>query len=591
MDKITIIKKLRKDQKISQKVLCYGLCSIQTLSNIENDLCEIDTLLLDILLQRLGKSPDKLELILSQSEYYKIRIRDLIETLIRKKKKSKAEYLLNYYEQTFSESNNIQKMYCLRTRANIAYFLDYNLVLAKELILKALDLTMFGWKIEDLSNYKISTIEMENLLMFLRITLEQGDIIKADSIFNACIFYIRKYFTDDEYSKIFSKVAWLGARILLLEKHELQSLVLCEEAIENLRRKGISYFMLPLLKFMSSYYEKQGIIKQEWSEWYDCLKEINIEFGDNCCYDDDLFHNCYQREYHLDYEIIRGERLAKGYTQAELIDNIYQSPETLSRIETGKVSPTKSNFEQFMIKLGLNRKRYDGIISADSFEILELQTELDNQIRNKKYKDAEEMLNKLKENLDLSLIQNNQVIKYEEALIFFHTNKYSFNKLCKVLFDALYDTYSIKKDSKRYPLKTECILFSLLCNILFFRYHAKEFLYDYNMVIQTFLKSKTNIKHHYYSLGLLLSSQSFISYICKKNSSKQKLSFPIKYELLCGKAEFLAAELIFYTSIFGDTKEEENKKNIKVEQAYKISRLFYQNTYELWIKEKYMNLN
>lgn len=56
----TIIRELREEQNISREKLCAGICTAQTLKMMERNECEADKYTFDILLQRLGKSPDKL---------------------------------------------------------------------------------------------------------------------------------------------------------------------------------------------------------------------------------------------------------------------------------------------------------------------------------------------------------------------------------------------------------------------------------------------------------------------------------------------------------------------------------------------------
>ena len=84
-----IIEKLRQEKNYSRKKLCQGLCSTQTLIKIENNKSDVDKFMSDILLQRLGKSPDKLEILISKEEYRKLYMRDEIEELIWKRKKKK----------------------------------------------------------------------------------------------------------------------------------------------------------------------------------------------------------------------------------------------------------------------------------------------------------------------------------------------------------------------------------------------------------------------------------------------------------------------------------------------------------------------
>ena len=90
----SLIKKEREEKKISREKLCNGICTQTMLFKIEDNQSDTDKLLVDILLQRLGKSPDKLEVIMSYGEYNKIRARKIIEELMLKKRFNRAKYLL-----------------------------------------------------------------------------------------------------------------------------------------------------------------------------------------------------------------------------------------------------------------------------------------------------------------------------------------------------------------------------------------------------------------------------------------------------------------------------------------------------------------
>lgn len=585
-----MIKTIRKQQKISQAALCQGLCSVQTLSKLERDNCETDALLLDVFLQRLGKSPTKLEFILPWTEYRKIKLRDLIETLIWKKKKAKAEVLLNYYEQQFSSSNSLQQMYCLRTRANLVYQIDRNLSLAKELLSQAIQQTLPNFRFQEGIPQRISSMEMENLLLLARIALEESDETLACPLLQTCLSYIENHVTDEEeQAKIFSKAAWLQARLLFLQGQEFQALALCETAIEQLRRNNICYFMLPLLQLMASvsYEPRHSGTQNHWKEWYLCLKELYEEFGVPWYCHDDLFHNCSKREYHLDYELIRGERLAQGYTQAELSDAIYQSPESLSRVETGKVSPSKKTFEEFMQRFGWDRKRYQGVILVNSFEWLELKRNIDRQLALANYSEAKQLVEQLKRHIDCRLIQNRQEIEFQEAILSSHFNQCSKEELYDALKRILSYTYSLDSETRyRYPLITESVILNCLCITLSSLQKREEALAIYDKIISCFLKSKTDRKYHYRSLGLLLENRSITLFQWSIRNNMEKIKQSISYELQCDCGMSLPAELTAYTLAFDNTAEQQEKKGKKIKQAYQMSQLFYQTQYEKWI-EKY----
>ena len=65
----TLLRYERENNNISREKLCVGLCTSPMLFKIEENKCETDKLLLGMLFQRLGKSPDKLEIILSIEEH------------------------------------------------------------------------------------------------------------------------------------------------------------------------------------------------------------------------------------------------------------------------------------------------------------------------------------------------------------------------------------------------------------------------------------------------------------------------------------------------------------------------------------------
>ena len=78
-----LLVQMRREKKgITRKKLSDGLCSAQMLYQIEKDQFETDPLMIDMLLQRLGKSPDKLERILQADMYRMVRVRDLLEKTI-----------------------------------------------------------------------------------------------------------------------------------------------------------------------------------------------------------------------------------------------------------------------------------------------------------------------------------------------------------------------------------------------------------------------------------------------------------------------------------------------------------------------------
>ena len=63
------IHRLRKQQKLTLKQLCRGLCSPETIASLENGELLPDKLLQDFILDRLGISAEDYEYLLPDAEY------------------------------------------------------------------------------------------------------------------------------------------------------------------------------------------------------------------------------------------------------------------------------------------------------------------------------------------------------------------------------------------------------------------------------------------------------------------------------------------------------------------------------------------
>ena len=242
---------LRKKSKISSKKLVLGLCSTRTLNYIESGMELPDKMLADILIQRLGKSPDKLELIISKEIYQLERIQDLFEEALERGNRKRAEELLEQYKE-IAPKNKVYRMFYCRNQGYLAFRLDGNLIESKDWIKQAIDITMPEWRNNSLENYLISTIEIENLLAYAKLLLRgetKCKLEEAEELLLSCRRYIDEHICDrEEYAKIYCKCADLLAEIYLARKDFYKVSSLCEKAFNELRDFGIIYYMQPLLE-------------------------------------------------------------------------------------------------------------------------------------------------------------------------------------------------------------------------------------------------------------------------------------------------------------------------------------------------------
>lgn len=96
-------------------------------------------------------------------------------------------------------------------------------------------------------------------------------------------------------------------------------------------------------------------------------------------------------------------------SQQELSEGIC-TPETLSRIETGKRNPTVKNFYALMQKLEIRIGYYNTELDVKKFETLEKISQMKQAIILKNFKQAERLLKEIEKEVDMSIIKNRQQI-------------------------------------------------------------------------------------------------------------------------------------------------------------------------------------
>ncbi len=576
----SLINEIRTAKKVTRKTLSYGICSEHVLQELESDRYAADVLMLDILLQRLGQSPDKFEMVLGSKLFNMIRLRDLIEEAVYRGKRKLAELLL----QNYPSRTHVDAMYHHRMEAFLIYHMDGNCALAADYLHKAISRTLpeysYEYFYDQMEHYLISTAELENLLALERMYLEgyPGDsTIRSISKqhLERCMDYIENHFSDDEEcAKLVGKCAWLTAGICYLEKDYLQAVVYCKKGMDELRKNTILYFMLPLLELMVRSEAALGIApeRSKWVQYYDILTFLWKGYAPKWYPTDALFHNCCQRDYHLDHELIRAERESKCLTQAQLAEDIYQNTESLSRVETGKVSPNRKTFEQIMDKLELKKRRYNGGVITQSFEVMELKRSIDGLLMRRDYQQAKEATERLKKALNMEIPENHMVVSLYEILIQKNlremTSQEAFEQL-KQLSEKFMNFE--EKTFYHIPMRNEVLVINNICIVLCKIGRRDEAIELYRITLEKIRSSKVDVKYRYRSYQLLCNN-----YIheCQCKDIVETLK-ELQLEFLCGKAMTLplCIDNILQILLRNDVPREDCDEWIKA--VYYMCDLYY----------------
>lgn len=145
------------------------------------------------------------------------------------------------------------------------------------------------------------------------------------------------------------------------------------------------------------------------------------------------------REYRIG-EIIRKRRIELGLTQGELCEGIYEEP-TMSRIENGKQTPSRTKLSVLLQRLGLPDDRYYALLSDNETKIADLQKEivscnvLKDSIRGlEKISELEEVEEEDDTVIHQFILRSKVILgKMEDGKV----KDYSFEEKLKLLFEAI----------------------------------------------------------------------------------------------------------------------------------------------------------
>ena len=502
-----LIGELRKEAKIPQKRLCKGLCSVQLLSKIELEERTPDMLLLEALMQRLGKSPEKLEIILSLEEYQHIEARDEIEDALRFGKLEEAEEKLNVYLKKYEHEGIMQQMYGYRMRGAIAIEKGAYET-AEESLRKAVILSVAEENWKKLETELLSTFELENFVLLCQAWCKQGKESEAKEQLEELSRYVREHITDDEeFVKIQSKIASLLGAVYKKKGDYEKCIELCEPVFELERDLFLLQCMSLLMDNLILAYRQTNENEkvEKLCTWKEHIEAVYAMQGLSIDIVNGMYFNFYARQYYLDCELIRGERIRQGLTQAELAEGIYECVESLSRVENGKESPNRIKFQQLMERLGVDKSRYNGHLATSEYRAMEIDLRIENLLTRDYFKEAQKELAMLEDIVDLTEIQNIQLIQRRKNIFLDREKQVSVQQMAKKTRDLLSLTYDVdKKELSRIPFRNEVYLYNVICGLKWKMGQKEEALMEYLKAIKCFENSRIAKKYHFRSIGILV---------------------------------------------------------------------------------------
>lgn len=226
------IKRKREEKEIKQDELCYGICDRSTLSRIERGKQEPSYYILKALLQRLGISEDRCQILMGPQEFEISELqREIVADNVREDFSSALKKIRRLEELSQSAENPLLQQFILRVRAAAGYEengerLDYDNPTQRKMLIQALELTCPGITMENMCSFLLSENEAKIINQIAITYSEEGNRRQAIEIYRQLIRYVQSHFAGCEIGQVMLPLtAYNYSRLLGQERRY-------EEAIE-----------------------------------------------------------------------------------------------------------------------------------------------------------------------------------------------------------------------------------------------------------------------------------------------------------------------------------------------------------------------
>ena len=291
------------------------------------------------------------------------------------------------------------------------------------------------------------------------------------------------------------------------------------------------------------------------TRWTETLERLYAHFGLDVSAVDKLYFNACVSQYYLIGEIIREERKARGLSQEELIEGIYQEPATLSRVENGQM-PDRKKLYQLMERLGMSGWRYAGAVATEDYHVLEMNAEIEKLLSRHEEEKAIRAAERMKRYVDMSIPENRQRVEGLEVAWQLRTGKMGPEETYSKADELLRLTY--REGTERVPSRNELRLINTMCICRWRMGRREEAVSGYKKVLEYFEKSRVQTKYHFLSEGFILNNMTHCmvhsDYISEAEGWSEK---NIKQQLLNGKINMIHYAL---SNLIGVEEDRTEKK-------------------------------
>ena len=281
------IQYFRESYGITQGKLCKGLCSVATLSRIEAGERDVDSLLLETLLERLGRMPNQFELILTDFDYLIYQKREDIKSYIKEKSWEKAYELLREYEQLTASKGNTHMQFIVTCRALLHETQGGELEETINLLMEAISYTVPDFKTHNIKDNYLSGSEISIIIDIIQHMINAGVTDSAKDILEQILEYLEHQALSEDTNQTYTKVVVIACKLYLADDNVIMAQEICDKGLEKIRGSRRMDHLGDLFYIKARTMEKLLRTRENWPVLKeDCLKYYIQAYYVYHCFED-----------------------------------------------------------------------------------------------------------------------------------------------------------------------------------------------------------------------------------------------------------------------------------------------------------------
>lgn len=570
----------RNRKEISLQMLASGISSPAAIQRLEAGDRMPDYFVLERIIERLGKSLNKIEFLYDEKVYEMYYLRGLIEYYLEEKDYGEVLGALAYYESIPEGQEALHKQYIYKIKG-IVQSEGKSHQEAAYMYKMALEETVLDFDMDNIESFLLGEEELNLVILWMKeMWLQKDATLKMNP--EKLFFYIERYCEDEEIKiNIYTKAAWLIGTFYMEQGEYREALRYTLKGQDVLAENGILLYMPEFLErilILTKQCEKDSY--DAWKRQRDALKSLYEEYEKPWAEETiALWKSFRQQELYLYSEVFAQERKRRNLSQEKLADALEIDQKTISRIESGKYKPKAGTFKKLREYLEVERDVCTTRIVVDDFKLLEIEREIAKLTSDGGDAEAEKLFLKLKPMLSLKWKENQQYIKLQEAMYDNRLRGVGFEETMQTCMEAFHITRPMADISEIGQIvlsRMEVIILNYIA-ICYSRINDKSKAVEIlENIVKSYERSKVDLKHYYASLCLVYTN---LAGWCESLGRLEEASLwcerEIRLELECKRGlniGYILAQKCYTLQRDGKIDEEANEKYKKAYQIVKLMK-------------------